>query len=476
MTDSIRVLHVDDNPDFANVAAEFLRREENRITVQTAVSADDGLNALRTSAVDCVVSDFDMPGRNGIEFLRTVREEFPDLPFILYTGKGSEEVAMDAISAGVTDYLQKETGTDQYTVLANRIANVVESYWSEQKLAERNEDLRRYKNMIDSMNDGACIYDEHGRFVVANEYIADLYDTTREALEGQKSGLIPLVQEQTDGDPYQALLDGRRAELSTEVSREFPSSGHVVLDYQLTPLVVDGTIEGTVGVSREITAVKKRERELRQERDRLDEFAGVVSHDLKNLLTVVQGRMELVDQACDSEHIETITTALDRMDRITADVLWLARKGRDIGAVDAVVLGDEIDDTWDIVTDHAKHAELQYATDAVGTATIEADDDRLRQLLENLFSNAIEHGGEAVTVTVGTLDSGFYIEDDGSGIPEDRRNDVFTAGYSTAEQGTGFGLSIVKQIADAHGWTVDVTNGTDGGARFEISGVETVAE
>ena len=114
MTDSIRVLHVDDNPDFANVAAEFLRREENRITVQTAVSADDGLNALRTSAVDCVVSDFDMPGRNGIEFLRTVREEFPDLPFILCTGKGSEEVASEAISKGATDYLQKGGGSEQY--------------------------------------------------------------------------------------------------------------------------------------------------------------------------------------------------------------------------------------------------------------------------------------------------------------------------------------------------------------------------
>lgn len=64
-----------------------------------------------------------MPGMNGIEFLESVRAIDEDLPFILFTGKGSEEVASEAISAGVTDYLQKQSGTDQYTILANRITN-----------------------------------------------------------------------------------------------------------------------------------------------------------------------------------------------------------------------------------------------------------------------------------------------------------------------------------------------------------------
>jgi len=476
-TDTVHVLHVDDEPDLADIATEFLHREDDRIEVETATSAADGLNILNTSEIDCVVSDYDMPGQNGIEFLRAVREEFSDLPFILFTGKGSEEVAMDAISAGVTDYLQKESGTDQYTVLANRITNVVESYWSAQKLAERNEDLGRYKNMINSMDDGACIYDADGRFVVANEYIATLYETTQEALVGRESGLVPLVRGQGDSDdPYQALLDGRRDHFSTEISTEFPGSGHLVLDYRLTPLVVDGEIEGIVGVSREITELKEREQDLREERDRLDEFAGVVSHDLQNLLTVALGRMEVVEKECDSEHTETVITALERMNRVTEDVLWLARKGRDIGAVDAIILGETIDAAWDIVADRAENATLQYADEAIMTATIEADDDRLSQLIENLFNNAIQHGGTEITVTVGMLDDGFYIEDDGPGIPEDRRENVFTAGYSTAEEGTGFGLRIVKQIVDAHGWQIHLTEGTDGGARFEITDLVSVAE
>ncbi|MFB6281060.1 MAG: response regulator, partial [Haloferacaceae archaeon] len=101
---TIRILHVDDEPDFADLAASFLERENDRFVVETATSASDGLDRLADDRFDCIVSDYDMPGRNGIEFLETVREDHPELPFVLYTGKGSEEVASDAISAGVTDY------------------------------------------------------------------------------------------------------------------------------------------------------------------------------------------------------------------------------------------------------------------------------------------------------------------------------------------------------------------------------------
>ncbi len=297
---------------------------------------------LTDEVFDCVVSDYDLPGQNGIVFLRTVREQFPDLPFILYTGKGSEEVAMEAISAGVTDYLQKESGTDQYTVLANRITNAVESHRSEQKLAEQNRDLQRYKQMINSMNEAACIYDESGRFVVVNEYLANWYNTTKEQLKGQKSRLIPIIRDQSaDSDPYQALLDGRREQLSGEVEVEFSHRGDVVLEYRLVRLTVDGVLEGIVGVARDITEHKDRERKLRRERDRLDEFAGVVSHDIQNPLTVAKGRLEPKGE-CDSDHLAGLGTALDRITRITEDVLWLAREGRAIGAVDAVMVAHTI--------------------------------------------------------------------------------------------------------------------------------------
>jgi signal transduction histidine kinase len=100
--------------------------------------------------------------------------------------------------------------------------------------------------------------------------------------------------------------------------------------------------------------------------------------------------------------------------------------------------------------------------------TIDADDGRLEALFENLFRNAIEHGGENVTVRVGRSPTEFYVEDDGPGIPEDEREQVFDHGHTTSESGTGFGLSIVEQIADAHGWDVVISEGADSGARFEV--------
>jgi PAS domain S-box-containing protein len=148
ISDTIHILHVDDEPDIADMAATFLEREDERFALETVTSADEGLERLRDGEFDCLISDYDMPGMNGIEFLRTVREHHPDLPFILYTGKGSEEVAGDALSAGATDYLQKGSGTDQYELLANRIQNSVEQYHTKQRRAT----LERIRTIVNDIN------------------------------------------------------------------------------------------------------------------------------------------------------------------------------------------------------------------------------------------------------------------------------------------------------------------------------------
>lgn len=140
---AIRVLHVDDEPDLLDLAATFLERDDDAITVVTATSVDEGLERLDQEAIDCIVSDYQMPA-NGLEFLETVRTEHPNLPFILFTGQGSEEIAGEAIANGVTDYLQKESSTSQYEVLANRIRNTVEQYRAEQEL----DTLRRRYELV----------------------------------------------------------------------------------------------------------------------------------------------------------------------------------------------------------------------------------------------------------------------------------------------------------------------------------------
>jgi len=183
MADLIRVLHVDDEPDFTDLAATYLEREDDRITVETATSASEGVDRLSASEFDCIVSDYDMPGKNGIEFLETVRTDHPDLPFILFTGKGSEEVAGKAISAGITDYLQKNRGADQYTLLANRIRNAVEGY-------RANKARQRHLEAIESAQEGISILNEDGEYIYVNKAYASLYGYDPDEMIGEHWELI----------------------------------------------------------------------------------------------------------------------------------------------------------------------------------------------------------------------------------------------------------------------------------------------
>jgi PAS domain S-box-containing protein len=181
-TDSIAVLHVDDEPDFTDMAATFVEREDDRFYVETATGPSEALDRLDGERFDCIVSDYDMPRRNGIEFLEAVREDFPDIPFILFTGKGSEEVASDAISAGVTDYLQKGSGTSQYAVLANRIRNAVDKYYAQTELADREKRLNLF---FEQSPLGVVEWDEQFDFVRINDAGEDILGYAQDDLVGR---------------------------------------------------------------------------------------------------------------------------------------------------------------------------------------------------------------------------------------------------------------------------------------------------
>ena len=213
--------------------------------------------------------------------------------------------------------------------------------------------------------------------------------------------------------------------------------------------------------------LQARNREIERQNEHLERFASVVSHDLRNPVNVATGHLELMRGECDSGHLEPVARALGRMQELIDDVLTLARHGQSIGDPEPVPLREVVTDAWPTVA--VESATLVLAEDL---PTVAADETRLRELLENVFRNAIEHAGPDVTVTVGRLPRGFSVEDDGPGIPEDRRERVLEWGHSTERDGTGLGLGIVDRIAEAHGWTVAVTEGTDGGARFEVTGVE----
>ncbi len=123
--DRIHVLLVDDSVDFVSAMGDLLEREHDDLAVTTATSAPDAFTVLKSEPIHCVVSDYKMPGIDGIEFLDAVGEEYPDVSFILLTNKGSEQAAGEAIAIGASDFVRKETTPEGYDRLARSIRDAV---------------------------------------------------------------------------------------------------------------------------------------------------------------------------------------------------------------------------------------------------------------------------------------------------------------------------------------------------------------
>ncbi|WP_435335075.1 sensor histidine kinase [Haloarchaeobius sp. TZWWS8] len=195
--------------------------------------------------------------------------------------------------------------------------------------------------------------------------------------------------------------------------------------------------------------------ELERANERLDEFAAVVSHDLRNPLTVAELNMHLARESGEKERFDAVERAHARMEEIIEDVLTLARDGDQVVTTTLTDVDTVAQDAWE--TTDTRDGTLSVRP----VGKIRADPARLKTLFENLFRNALDHGGPTTTVFVGPLgDGGFYVADDGPGIQIEERDHVFEAGYTTSQTGTGFGLTIVKRIAQAHGWTVTVAGPT----------------
>jgi signal transduction histidine kinase len=234
----------------------------------------------------------------------------------------------------------------------------------------------------------------------------------------------------------------------------------------------DPIINGVMVNVRDISERKRREQELQEQKEQLEELTSFLSHDVANQLNVVQGSIELSDSRGTDENLSRALTALERIKQMIDKVRKLARSDRELSERAAVDLKRTADTCWNNVTVSDTDAELVVES----SVSFYADEERLRTLLENLFRNALDHGGADVTLRVGYLEEepGFYVEDDGSGIPPEQREQIFETGYTTSHEGDGLGLAIVQRIITAHDWTITATESEGGGARFEITDVEIV--
>jgi len=338
----------------------------------------------------------------------------------------------------------------------------------------RQQELERYETIVETMPMGILVVDDEGRIVNLNQpaagiigyEVSDLLDQS--FMTFVEKGIVDESTVDIYNDATKKMLSPMynkdKEVLEREVTRADGENRHLEVHISLLPH--EESFNGSVQVYHDITDRRQNERELRRQNERLEEFASIVSHDLRNPLNIAQGHLDLLARETDSDHVETVAGALERMETLIGETLELARQGEMVTETEPLVLHEIVEGCWEMVA--TGDATLEREAEA----TIYGDPERVKQLFENLFRNAVEHGGPDVTITVGRLDDGFFLADDGPGIPADKREDVFETGHTTIEDGTGFGLPIVKGIVEAHDWTIRIAESEAGGARFEITGVD----
>lgn len=337
--------------------------------------------------------------------------------------------------------------------------------------ATTSETATFHQTLVENASEGLLTIDSDSQIVHANPAIEEILGYTPEELIGSsKMTIIPERLRPVHADALASYLESNEKHIDWN-GIELPAlhkDGHEVPTLISLREHSHGGERFFTGIIRDISERKRQQAELQRERERLEEFASILAHDIKNPLQAAQGYTHMARADADSRELEQVAEALQRIEELVDDVLALSREGVDIGAVEKLSLKHHIREAWDELV--ADGATLVIENDL---GSIEADGSRLYALLSNVLRNAIEHAGSTVTIRVGRLPSakGFYIEDDGPGIPESVATVAFEHGYSTRKGGTGYGLTIVSRIASAHGWETTITKGAEGGARFEFAGV-----
>ena len=460
----IDLLYVNDDDQLRELVSTRLRDECDRLRIETADSAAEGERLLAEASIDCVLCDHHMPDVTGVEFLKRVREERPDLPFLLFTNTGTETVASESIEAGVTDYVIQDTIENQAPLLARKIVTYVEHRRAQRERDRTNRRLREIAAVTDQVWWVFSPTWDELRFI--NDGHEAIFGQTEATLRADPTSFLDRIHED-DVDRVRLAMESASKGTPQVVEYRVEKSDAVQIwaESRCKPVTDEGgAVTSLVGLTRDITDRKLYQRELTETIDQLEEFTATVSHDLRNPLNVAAGNLSLAASESDNERIDTALNAVTRMSSLIDELLTLAKEGETLGERHEVPYEEIVAKSYENV--RAPESSLRIEE----SVTLSCDSARLTEAFENVIRNAVEHGGSGVALTAGVLpdERGVYIEDDGPGIPPEERERVFEKGHTTRQDGSGFGLAIVERIVDAHGWDVRVDEGSAGGARFEV--------
>ncbi|EMA03657.1 ATP-binding protein [Haloferax denitrificans] len=497
---SIRVLSADGD----RAIFRAVQRAVSPAVVDSAATLAAARRALDGDAYDCLVLGAAFPDGDGVALLREVRATDDDLPVVFLATDDADHAVTELVDLGIDAYLDRAAvlrraerdggddgddsggdGTDAPAdapsddALGSRVRRLACEHHKARVAIDAFDrgatpaDASWFiEDALDALDDVFYVYDREGKLVSWNERLTELTGMSAAELTGMSADAF---FHEADRPAVKRAVEEVIRTGTTVVEARLPTDDGALL-FQLTGRRLsgpDGELVGFCGVGRDITTRRQHEERLARQNERLGEFARVLSHDLRNPLSVAIGFLDLERQVNDSENLERVATSLTRIDDIVTDVLTAARRGTTVIEFTPVSVEAVARRAWDTV--ETGDAALVVES----SATVHADPGRLQRLFENLFRNSVEHGSAGgrsspltVRVTASPSEGTVAVEDDGSGIAAADVARVFERGFTTSAEGTGFGLDIVRSLAEAHGWTVSLGSASTGGARFEFDGVE----
>ncbi len=459
------VLYVDDEPALLEIGKLFLERT-GALTIETALSAREALVRLGEQPCDAVIADYQMPGMDGIELLKEVRQRFGDIPFILFTGRGREEVVIEALNCGADGYIHK--GGDprsQFAELEHRVVQAVERWRAVRALRDSEE---RYRALFEGANDPIFIFEED-RFVDCNEKALETFRCTREFLIGKTPWELSSPV-QPDGVPAFASA-AEKMEAAYAGEPQFfewriaaPSGKRYDVEMSASRLDVKGPRQ-LQAIVRDVTDRKQTENALIAANRKMHLLAGITRHDILNQLTVLGGYLEFArDRTTDSVLLGYLDRQQQALGFINRQILF-TRDYQDLGA-----RAPEYQDLSECVARAAEGLDLRGLALVTETAGFEIyADPMLEKAFYNIFENAVRYAGPAPTVRVRCCRQGgnlaVVVGGAGSGIPAGEKEKIFIRGFG---KNTGLGLFLVREILAMTGIAVREAGEPGKGARFEI--------
>lgn len=434
---------------------------------------------------DLVIADYLLPGMNGIEFLESLNREKREIPVIIITGQGDENIAIQAMKLGAWDYLVKSG--DFFTLIPSVIRKVAREWKLKESLQGSQ---RRFREIFSQSPIGIAVYDQNGLLVEANTSCMDIFGVSDPV---HMKGFELIDAPNAPPELKARLLKGETVRYETPFDFdkvdelelfERGRSGMAYLEIVITPMEgrTDRCASGYLVQIQDITRRKMAEEEKKelqvQRMESIFTLAGGIAHDFNNALSGITGniellRMDLPNMPGIDRYVETMSSAAQRMVHLTDQLLAYARGGKYWPR--KISLSKFVEETLPMIQHKIPSAICVKTNLASDILSVEADMTQMHMVLSAVLINAAEaidgRGQIIIRTSNKEIDEGIAkynpglkpgryscltVQDDGKGMDAETKRKIFEPFFSRKFQGRGLGMAAVYGIVKNHGGWISV--------------------